>query len=81
MQVGVPGAFTGTCSAQVPGYIKAYEQFKERGVDNIYIVAVNDVFVTKAWKEKLAPECTREFFVFKFLHPRAYATRFTDFRT
>ncbi|RDX44652.1 Redoxin [Polyporus arcularius HHB13444] len=61
--VGVPGAFTGTCSAQVPGYIKAYEQFKERGVDNIYIVAVNDVFVTKAWKEKLAPEGTPVHFI------------------
>ena len=58
-QVGVPGAFTGTCSAQVPGYIKAYPQFKEKGVDNIYIVAVNDAFVTKAWKEQLAPEGTR----------------------
>ncbi|CDO76904.1 hypothetical protein BN946_scf184594.g11 [Trametes cinnabarina] len=41
--VGVPGAFTGTCSAQVPGYIKAYDKFKEKGVENIYIVAVNDV--------------------------------------
>ena len=46
-QVGVPGAFTGTCSAQVPAYIKTYPQFKEKGVDNIYVVAVNDVFVMK----------------------------------
>lgn len=46
-QVGVPGAFTGTCSAQIPGYIKAYPQFKEKGVDNIYVVAVNDVFTLK----------------------------------
>ena len=43
----------------MPGYIKAYPQFKEKGVDNIYIVAVNDAFVTKAWKEQLAPEGTR----------------------
>ncbi|KAI0740400.1 Redoxin [Earliella scabrosa] len=61
--VGVPGAFTGTCSAQVPGYIKAYPQFKEKGVDNIYIVAVNDAFVTKAWKEQLAPEGTPIHFI------------------
>ncbi|RPD58297.1 Redoxin [Lentinus tigrinus ALCF2SS1-7] len=61
--VGVPGAFTGTCSAQVPGYIKAYEQFKQRGVDNIYVVAVNDVFVMKAWKEQLAPEGTPIHFI------------------
>ena len=51
----MPGAFTGTCSKQVPGYIKAYEEFKAKGVDNIYIVAVNDAFVTKAWKEHLHP--------------------------
>jgi hypothetical protein len=47
VQVGVPGAFTGTCHAQVPGYINAFKQFQEKGVDGIYIVAVNDVFVTK----------------------------------
>ena len=47
VQVGVPGAFTGTCSKQVPGYINAYDQFKARGVDNIYVVAVNDTFVMK----------------------------------
>ncbi|PCH34733.1 Redoxin [Wolfiporia cocos MD-104 SS10] len=56
--VGVPGAFTGTCSRQIPGYIDAYEQFRERGVSNIYVVGVNDVFVMKAWKEKLAPNGT-----------------------
>ncbi|KAI0739506.1 Redoxin [Daedaleopsis nitida] len=61
--VGVPGAFTGTCSMQVPGYIKAYEEFKAKGVDNIYIVAVNDAFVTKAWKEQLAPEGTPIHFI------------------
>lgn len=46
-QVGVPGAFTGTCSAQLPGYIKAYPHFKEKGIENIHVVAVNDVFVMK----------------------------------
>ncbi|KAG5653684.1 hypothetical protein H0H81_011436 [Sphagnurus paluster] len=53
--VGVPGAFTGTCHAQVPGYIEAYDKFKAKGVNEIYVVSVNDVFVTKAWKENLAP--------------------------
>ena len=43
----MPGAFTGTCSKQIPGYIEAYEQFKTKGVDNVYVVAVNDVFVMK----------------------------------
>jgi len=61
--LGVPGAFTGTCSAQVPGYIGMYEKFKERGVNNIYVVGVNDVFVMKAWKEKLAPDGTPIHFI------------------
>ncbi|KAF7986764.1 hypothetical protein HWV62_20354 [Athelia sp. TMB] len=56
--IGVPGAFTPPCSSQVPGYISNYEKFKERGVKDIYVVAVNDAFVTKAWKQKLAPDGT-----------------------
>ncbi len=46
-QVGIPGAFTGTCSAQIPGYIDNYEAFKAKGVTGIYVVAVNDQFVMK----------------------------------
>jgi len=53
--VGVPGAFTGTCHAQVPGYISQLDAFKAKGIEQIAIVAVNDVFVMKAWKENLAP--------------------------
>ncbi|KAJ7216953.1 Redoxin [Mycena haematopus] len=56
--VGVPGAFTGTCHAQVPGYISQFEAFKAKGIEQIAVVAVNDVFVLKAWKENLAPEGT-----------------------
>ncbi|KAK0218890.1 Redoxin [Armillaria fumosa] len=56
--VGVPGAFTGTCSAQIPGYIDNYEAFKAKGVTGVYVVAVNDQFVMNAWKEKLAPKGT-----------------------
>jgi len=56
--VGVPGAFTGTCHAQVPDYIKLYGDFRAKGINEIYIVAVNDTFVTKAWKDNLAPEGT-----------------------
>jgi hypothetical protein len=43
----VPGAFTPTCSSQAPGYIEKYDQFKAKGVNEIYILTVNDVFVTK----------------------------------
>ncbi|KAH9987239.1 Redoxin-domain-containing protein [Russula compacta] len=56
--VGVPGAFTPTCSSQAPGYIEKYDQFKAKGINEVYIITVNDVFVTSAWKEKLAPNGT-----------------------
>jgi len=61
--VGVPGAFTGVCHAQVPGYIDAYDQFKAKGVNEVLIVSVNDVFVTKAWRENLAPNGTKIRFI------------------
>ncbi|WVW82013.1 hypothetical protein I302_104018 [Kwoniella bestiolae CBS 10118] len=50
----VPGAFSPTCSSQVPGYLEQYSTFQSKGVKDIYIVAVNDMFVVNAWKEKLA---------------------------
>ncbi|KAJ7208003.1 Redoxin [Mycena pura] len=53
--VGVPGAFTGTCHKQIPGYIEHFDAFKAKGIEQIAVVAVNDVFVLKAWKESLAP--------------------------
>ncbi|KAK0444992.1 Redoxin [Desarmillaria tabescens] len=56
--IGVPGAFTGTCSGQISGYIEEYEAFKAKGVEGIYVVAVNDQFVMNGWKEKLAPNGT-----------------------
>jgi peroxiredoxin len=61
--VGVPGAFTGTCHAQIPGYIKNYDSFKSKGINEIFVVPVNDVFVTKAWKADLAPGGTHVRFI------------------
>lgn len=43
----MPGAFTGTCSRQIPTYISLYDKFKEKGVNDVYVVAVNDVFTMK----------------------------------
>lgn len=52
--VGVPGAFSPACSAtHVPGYGKLVNDFKNKGYNNIYVVAVNDPFVTKAWGDDL----------------------------
>lgn len=51
--VGVPGAFSPSCSSQAPGYVEQAQKFADKGVQGIYIIAVNDVFVTQAWKEKL----------------------------
>ncbi|CAD6886375.1 unnamed protein product [Tilletia controversa] len=59
--LGVPGAFSPTCSNQVPGYIEHAEQLRAKGVETVYVVAVNDVFVTKAWAEKLGADKTNGF--------------------
>ena len=46
----VPGAFTPTCSIKhLPGYVEHYDQFKAKGVDEIWCMAVNDGFVMAAW--------------------------------
>ncbi|WP_313136463.1 peroxiredoxin [Paracoccus jeotgali] len=46
----LPGAYTGTCSTQhVPSFIRTADQFREKGVDRIVCISVNDPFVMAAW--------------------------------
>ena len=50
--LGMPGAFTKTCSAiHLPGFVKNYDIAKKKGVSKIVCVAVNDPNVMKAWGE------------------------------
>lgn len=50
----LPGAFTPTCTtAHLPGYEKAYDEFKKLGVDKVYCLSVNDAFVMNAWGKHL----------------------------
>ncbi len=47
---GLPGAYTSVCSAKhLPGYVKIHQKYKDKGIDYIICVSVNDPFVMKAW--------------------------------
>jgi len=46
----LPGAYTPTCSTyQVPGYEDHYSDILAQGVDEIYVLSVNDTFVMRRW--------------------------------
>ena len=48
--LGMPGAFTKTCSAiHLPGYVKNYDLVLKKGITKIICIAVNDPNVMKAW--------------------------------
>ncbi len=50
--LGMPGAFTKTCSAlHLPGYIKNFDLASQKGISKIVCIAVNDPNVMKAWGE------------------------------
>ncbi len=67
--VGVPGAFTPTChNDHLPGYIKNYKKFCDKGIDEVYFVSSNDPFVMSSWVNSLGTtniihlsDCLNEF--------------------
>jgi peroxiredoxin len=47
---GLPGAYTRTCSSRhLPGYVQNSAALKQKGIDQIACVSVNDAFVMGAW--------------------------------
>ena len=47
---GLPGAYTSVCSAKhLPGYVNMYEKYRDKNIDQIICISVNDPFVMNAW--------------------------------
>ena len=46
----LPGAYTPTCSAaHLPGYVVHADALREKGIDSIICLSVNDAWVMDAW--------------------------------
>ncbi|MQT13907.1 peroxiredoxin [Segnochrobactrum spirostomi] len=53
----VPGAFTPTCHRNhLPGFLDNADDIKSRGIDEIAVISVNDVFVMDAWAKATGAE-------------------------
>jgi len=53
----VPGSFTPDCQEKhAPTFVEKYDEFMKMGVDKVYCLAVNDVFVLRAFVKKIGGE-------------------------
>jgi peroxiredoxin len=53
----LPGAFTPTCSRNhLPGYVEHAQGFRDKGVDDIICLSVNDAWVMSAWGKSQGAE-------------------------
>ncbi len=59
--IGVPGAFTPTCTDQhVPGLVNNAEKLHRSGFDHLVCIVAGDPFVTSAWAKIVDPKaCVR----------------------
>jgi peroxiredoxin len=58
--IGLPGAFTPTCSTmQLPTFNAMASDFADAGIDAIYCISVNDAFVMNQWAGALGLEAIR----------------------
>ena len=58
----VPGAFTPTCHKNhMPGFVKNADAIKGKGINSIFVTAVNDVFVMDAWTKASGADGKVEF--------------------
>src|SRR5438045_7718586 len=55
--IGVPGAFTPTCHRNhLPGFVTKADEILGKGIDEIAVTGVNDVFVMDAWAKQSGAE-------------------------